>query len=135
MAPTFGKCSLPGSTLGEGPQTEGLDPLPGQAHRAVHKLETHAATSGPSVVFWETLTWVNHRGRECFLNLHAVPPGIIFTLRCQGLISKTGVARCTGRNTQRCEGLQSPRQWGKLQQGGGYGGWGQTVGGSCSVCP
>ena len=77
-------------------------------------IETHAATSGPSVLFWETLTWVNHRRRESFLNFHTEPPGIIFTLRCQGLISKTGVARCTDRNTQWCEGLQSTQQWGKL---------------------
>lgn len=84
-------------------------------------IEIHAATSGPSVLFWETLAWVNHRGRECFLNLHTEPPGIIFTLRCQGLISKTGVARCTGRNTQWCAGLQSIKQWGKLQVRGSYG--------------
>lgn len=51
-------------------------------------IETHAATSGPSVLFWETLTWVNHRGVESFLNLHTEPPGINLPYAAKVLLAR-----------------------------------------------
>lgn len=88
LAAVFGRCRLPASTLGKAVGRR-LNPSPGWAP----PLSARGAEArAPAVFLWEIPACVIYRGRKCFLGRQTVPPGVIFTLRGQGLTTKADVS-------------------------------------------